>query len=626
MTLTTTERKRVEEAVETLARYNKSPYITDFIKQQPKPRIAPHKYDKAELCALIKQVLLGEYQGRKKYVLKLEGLIAYLDALQETGRQHLYSFRLPEEERDKLLARLRSWEEVKALVGGEEELYSTGRMVWEARDRPELALVRYNRPAGATEPRSLLLKWVETRDFWEPQHATSTSEFEEGVEEEGEGQEEDELQESQEAQEERQSQIVRVRVRREERAITFFVIDLENGDCELRIQALRSRARIARQEQLATYRALVVDLFGFEPVGPTVLAPAIRRALVAREVDIVGCRAILPDGGLFIGGEGQLPPVDVQRLQAGVTIRFGWPHPGSGTGRVELDGRLDEMLILRPLLPEPYQLLLERVRRWRREGLDDLTSPKKPKLVELATGTQHTIEEDALAEHESPTPPTTKEAWLTILGAAFRGVSQPEPLALKLGIDRAVREYAQTHEVAEPARAIPPGGDVSSPTAVSQPTASAGDQRSLDQFLHYIKEVAQNERLTYQREIKLVRSEEKWNFRLFVISAVLALTIVATGAFLLLFVPGKLPISIITGLLAALTGRGTLIIRSYAKNLTTKRDMIQDQQRDSNQTLVAIQTALSIPDPKERSQAMSRVASALLSRVVGLVPPELTEG
>jgi hypothetical protein len=236
MTVTTTERKRVEEAVETLARYNKSPYITDFIKQQPKPRIVPHKYDKAELCALIKQVLLGEYQGRKKYVLKLEELIAHLDRLQETGRQHLYSFRLPEEGRDKLLARLRNFEEVKDLLGGEDELYKGGCLVWDAKDRPKLAVVRHDRPTGDSEPRRLLLKWVETRSFWVPQQATGTSEFEDAGEEEGAEKEAEELEESTETQEERQNQRVQIRVLREERAITFFVVDLESGDCEFRIR------------------------------------------------------------------------------------------------------------------------------------------------------------------------------------------------------------------------------------------------------------------------------------------------------------------------------------------------------------------------------------------------------
>src|SRR3954470_7258301 len=90
MALDATERKAVDDAVEALARYNKFPFVTDFLKQQAVPRISPTKYEKDELRILIKQVLLGEYQGKKKYVLKLPDLITHLDRLQETGRQHVY--------------------------------------------------------------------------------------------------------------------------------------------------------------------------------------------------------------------------------------------------------------------------------------------------------------------------------------------------------------------------------------------------------------------------------------------------------------------------------------------------------------------------------------------------------
>lgn len=73
--------------------------------------------------------------------------------------------------------------------------------------------------------------------------------------------------------------------------------------------------------------------------------------------------------------------------------------------------------------------------------------------------------------------------------------------------------------------------------------------------------------MTYQREIKLIRSEELWYFRLFIVAAALALIIVATGAFSVILIPEKLTIGTITGLLGALTGRGTVLIRSYAKSL-----------------------------------------------------------
>lgn len=616
MALTAIERRRIDEAVETLAHYNKSPFITDFLKQQPKPKISPGKYEKAELCDLIKQVLLGEYRGRRKYVLKLDELITHLDRLQETGRQHIYLFRLPEEGRDEMLARLRDLNQVKALLGGEEEIYKDGRLIWEARDGPQLALVRHDQSGGTTPPGSLLLKWVETRTFWAPQEQPSSPS------ESGDQSEEDEslqdLEEIDESEAEGESQKAQIRpgrdlVLREERATSFFAINLENGDCELRIQALHGRARAARQQQLATYRSLVANLLGFEPVGPTVLAPAIRRALIAPEFLIVSCVAILPDGGRFIGGRGDVPPVDVRKLQAGVAIRFIWPQPSGGIIRVELDGRLDEIFTLRPLLPDQHRLLLEQVRRWHQEGLDLFTSSKDPKPVK---GSLQPGEE---ATETETSPPSGKKSVIEILRVALVNRVVPEPLA-EPGIDRATREYSRTHTVeGQRSTETTPDSEAESADATPLPATSAAAERPIKQFLGYISDVAQNEHMTFEHEIKLVRNEEKRASLLYIIAAALALTTFTTGAVLVLFSPAKL-IGTITSLLGVLTGHGTVLIRSYAKSLEKKRILIQEQQRDSQQTLMAIQTALSIPDIKVRSRAMTSVASSLLARVTGLVP------
>lgn len=632
MALTPTERKRVEGAVETLARYNKSPFITDFLKQQPKPRI-PGKYDKPELCELIKKVLLGEYDGRKKYVLKLEDLIAHLDRLQETGRQHIFLFSLPEKGRDEVLARLRDPEEVKALLRDEKAVYGAGRVVWESKGGPRLALARHDPPDGNEPPRSLLLKWVETRTFWAPQKPAGSAESEEASEEE-ELLDADEMEQVAEAAgtetggEGREVQLRTGRdqkaqfwERREERAVSFFVINLDDGGCELRIQIARGQARATRQKLLATYRTLIADLFGFEPVGPTVLAPAIRQALIAREVPIVRCETILPTGGRFSGAKGELPPVDIRKLQAGLAIRFDWPQPGDGIGRVELDGSLDDVATLRPFLPEQHRLMLERVRRWREEGLALFSAPGTGAVITTAA-TDGGPQEGGESQPPSLPPPAPPPPLATILKVAIVGGVRPDPPAVQPGIDRATREYVRTHP-AETVGAAPASGEAEGGTTSPVPPSVTADERMLERFLDYIKEVAQSEQATYQRELELVRGDEWWILRLFIISAVLALTITATGAGLIFFVvDAKLTVGTITALLGVLTGRGTVLIRSYAKNLKTKREMIQDQQRDSRRTLLMIQTALSIPDPQERTRAMANVAVSLLARVAGVAPTD----
>lgn len=605
MPLDTIERKRIDEAVQTLARYNKSPFITDYLKQQPPPRISPAKYEKDELRTLIKSILLGEYRGKKKYVLQLDGLIEHLDRLQETGRQHVYLFRLPDDGAS-LLARLRDPKETRLLIGGEDALYGDGLRVWETSGGPKLVLVRHEVPEGATDPKRLILKWVETREFWAPNRPTDTTQSAESMEEE-EATEEDVEHLAVIHETPAETQRVQVRVRHEERAVTFLVIHLETGDCELKIQALHGQSRVARREQLATYRSLLTTLFGVELIGPDVLAPAIRRVLVTRTVPIVGCSAILPDGGRFIGGKGELPPVDVRTLQAGVTIRFDWPQPSGGVGRVELDGRLDEILILRPLLPEQHQLLLEQVCQWRKEGFTALaeTNKNKDKLPEAKPSVEEDDGGDVAASVAS------LETRLATLKAAL-GRTRPAVSTAQPAIDRAIREYARTHGIEEP-NAPSPGAPTS--VVISPSPVTSADDRALKQFLAYIKEVAQSERTTYQRELRSMRGEELWTFRLSTAAAVLALAIVVTGAILLF---ASMPVTgTITSLLGALTGGGTVLIRSYAKGLKAKREIIQNRQLDSQQTLLAIQSALSIASPDERARAMSTVASSLLSRVTG---------
>src|SRR5207248_2339741 len=122
-----------------------------------------------------------------------------------------------------------------------------------------------------------------------------------------------------------------------ERAASYFVVNVESGDCELRIQAIHGNAQATRLKQLAKYRALIAKYLGFEPVGPDVLAPAIRRALIEHQVEIAYCEAILPNGGRFTGRRDQLPPVDIRKLQAGITIAIDWPQSIGGVSRIELD-------------------------------------------------------------------------------------------------------------------------------------------------------------------------------------------------------------------------------------------------------------------------------------------------
>lgn len=631
MALTDLDKKRIAQAVVALGHYNKDPYMSDFVRKYSKPRIPLHKFDRKELPALIKRTLLGRYRREeKRYQLKLEDLITHLDDLQETGRQHVYLFRLPETERDAALKWLRNFDQVKARLGLPSDIFEGGRLVWEAEQGPQLALVRHQ-SNGRTPHGALLFKWVQTRRYWVPKKSAEAAEFDDTdhesthfASEEAEALDADEITEADNAEEaeateavsdsEDTGEIVQIRVRLEERAVTYLLVDLENGHFELRIQALRSSARAMRQKQLDTYLDLMTRLFGFEPVGPTVLAPAIRRALITREVDILSCEAILPEGGYFTGSKDEFPPVDVRKLEAGLATSFKWEVPEGGLARIKLDGRLDEIFITRPMLPKQHRLVLDRIRKWREDGLVELSSNVKttPQIAPVEAP-QPTLQE-VTTELETPGKPTRTQAGraIAILRAAFTRGVQPERPGVEPGIDSAIREYTKTHVSEQSA------GD-SQRTRASRRRRPASrpvsvNELPLEQFLDYIKEVADSERSSYEREIKIVQNEEKVNSWLYFAAAILALAIVATGASLIFF-SSKLAIGSITTLLGGLTGHGTWLIRSYRNSLKEKRELILEQQRDSHRTFLMIQMALLNPDPQLRATTMSQVARDLLARI-----------
>jgi hypothetical protein len=579
MTVGIVEQSRIDETLKTFHRYIVDPFVTDFLREEAKKVAAQRAtlevkpkgkkaqrasepehipittYKKPQLFKVMRNVLLGKRLGERRYVLHLDALVAYVDRLQETGRQHIYLFQLQDAG---LLARLNDAEEVRKLFGA--DVYGDGKLVWDAKKGPELVRVWQ-------QGTRLFLKWIETRQYWskeDPNAATAGDDDEERwldaiMEEEKAEEEEEQAIELQEGDKQ-----VTTRFLREERATSYFVVDLGDGHCELRIQLIRGRARDARQKQFATYRTAAERLLGVTLVGPTVLAPAIRRALIERKIDIVHCWAILPGGGKFDGKKGEFPPVDIRKLQAGVQIKFDWDPPEGGKIRVELDGRLDEILTSKPLVPEEHRNLLTQIERWREEGLDVFTHVD-----------------------ETPATPEPPKDWVEILKLALDSKKRPVGPAIQPGLDGAIGDYVRTHEAA--------------------PAST--------QFLTYIEEVAKRERLNYKREIEPVRVEEKWTFWLSVVAMILALLLFTAGTVLVFF--AKFAIGTITALLGVLTGRGTWLIRSYMKHLRAKREFIQRQQRDSGETLLAIQTALAITDDDLRSRAMSEVTLTLIRRVTG---------
>jgi hypothetical protein len=201
-------------------------------------------------------------------------------------------------------------------------------------------------------------------------------------------------------------------------------------------------------------------------------------------------------------------------------------------------------------MPEEYSLVMQRTRRWRRDGI--------------------AVETVAQTNQEKPEP----------------------------GIDRAIREYVETH----------PG------------VIAEDDLRIREQFVDHIREVAQTERQEYQREIALVQVDEHRASGFFLSAIALALVLFSVGAFLLLFLPKMVTIGTISALLSLLSGGATALLRWHIGGLKTKRAAIEERQRDSRDTALLIQAAMSHADQKKRSSEISRVTQLLMARVTRPTP------
>jgi hypothetical protein len=554
MPVTDIVQRRIEDAVLTLDSYDR-PTMDRYVRTHPKSqRIPVGRFLKPELRDAIQKTLRGETVRDEQYVLSFDALIDYLDALQETGRQHLYIFRIPEGQREVLA----DPQKVKELLQGDEAIYTGGLRIFEtAKGQPELALVKYE-PAEA--PRYLILKWIETR----------------GDPADG-GDEQEEIEDA----EEQEATAPEEPLGR--RAATFFVADLENGECELRIQDLQTRAMKVRNAEQIRFRGIVEQRLGFPLAGPLPLAPAIRSIILTREVDVLHLMADLPTGGRFIGKRNQFPPADLRRLEKGLRARFAWKQeePKGTDGSVVLDGRVNEVLILKPLLPEHHRRLVDTVWQWLDEGRVIETLPDEQKG---APGPEP-IPPPPPPEPPppAPPPPVGRRSWNEIVRPVFvRTSADPPPAESKL--EEEAHEFKESH---------------------GKPSV-----RALWEFLADMRSVARQERAIYERELERVRIDELWNFRIGLTTTVLGLIVIAVGAYLVFFTNMKTGgISILLGFLF---GRGTFLTRQYAKSLKEKRESLQRRQRSIDEMLMAIHATLAIPNRTERTRAIKRLAERLM--------------
>lgn len=230
----------------------------------------------------------------------------------------------------------------------------------------------------------------------------------------------------------------------------------------------------------------------------------------------------------------------------------------------------------------------------------------------------------------------TIEQWLKKAWAAIKQLIKLVKQAYALGdarsstdIDNAVREYVEAAESPQPSS---DKSHVLSSTSVGPPAISdkssapeqlaPEDKKPIDttsqiatqQFLEHIKRVAESKQAAHVSDKQQLQSQERTVFRMFIAAAIISLAIIAVGAYFIL--AGSLIVGILAEVLGALSGGGTAILRWVSKRLDVRIKAIDSEQSDNYQVLLAIQAALSIPDPAQQAQEVTVLAAWLRERAM----------
>jgi hypothetical protein len=142
----------------------------------------------------------------------------------------------------------------------------------------------------------------------------------------------------------------------------------------------------------------------------------------------------------------------------------------------------------------------------------------------------------------------------------------------------------------------------------SDVTDNSSRVKAAEEFLHRIQTNLAKRDEDLSRNLKFFHFQEIFIFILFSFSAVLAILIVCVGIFFAFH--GNLVIGVISGLLSALTGGGTILTKQMADRLDKKKGETEENCESNSKVLLAIQGALASPNPEE----MSKLASWLRER------------
>jgi len=212
-------------------------------------------FEKKDSSALVLKKIWSDPELAKEFMDKFDDYAC-------NGRQHIFFFRLRDKE---YLEILRDERELTEKWPDEaSSLINKKIFLWEA-DFPSLVEVRHK---VLPEPGQLVIKWVETRLWDERLSGTtmfSTPKY----------------------------------VRRKERSVNYFIIDLSNGNAQMHLQLIRPNPLKPLKQEYAIYQKEVSKLIDFNKFVRVPLESVMKSLLLGKKVWQKSWEIWLPNEGCF---------------------------------------------------------------------------------------------------------------------------------------------------------------------------------------------------------------------------------------------------------------------------------------------------------------------------------------
>ncbi|MEA2135926.1 MAG: hypothetical protein QOC68_3835 [Solirubrobacteraceae bacterium] len=163
----------------------------------------------------------------------------------------------------------------------------------------------------------------------------------------------------------------------------------------------------------------------------------------------------------------------------------------------------------------------------------------------------------------------------------------------------------------------PERAEVMPDAAPERPVEAPAASRVLgpEVFLEEMQEAMESQSAQVERELDVLRSQEKTVFTLLLVAAGITLGLLVIGAALVF--TGLIAVGVLSALVALVPGTGTLILRRLERRVGADKDRIDVVRRDNVQLLQAIQVTLLIEDPAARSEKVAELSDALRTSTFG---------